>query len=135
MSLLKAYRKDTVDCERLERGFLDIVSTIYDKPTQDDLLYLLQIYAEYSVGYIIEAAKTLKPNQSFKDTMNIMNSYIVEVNNTLGNKYYHKEEGYSIIDKCVQEYLTFETLSKEKITEFIDEIQESYVEPEDEIQE
>jgi len=132
MSLLKARRLE-IKCEgygALQQSFLEIIDSS-DTYCNEDLIALVQIYTSYSVEYLIELAATLDKPVHVEDSMKLMNSYIAEICNETENKYYHKENGYTIIDKCIQEALDNDgTVSYSYVAELLEEINKSYEEPE-----
>ena len=105
MSLLKArdlkLGNDLFTYEFIENQFKEILDGITDMPIRDDLRYLLGLYANYSALYLHEVSLTLVEPPRVNQTMKFMNSYIAEICHKLEIPYYHKEEGYTIIDKVL----------------------------------
>lgn len=139
MSLFNAYNLilgEEADLEVLEENFLEVVGNVADTDKADmaDVIAMVTLYATYSCSYLQYVATTLRDDVESSQTMKFMNSYIAETVNKAGLHYYNKEHGYSIIDKAVQAALNNGgTVSCGEVTEFIDEIEASYVE--DEIEE
>lgn len=134
MSLLKILKKDIVskDVDTMRKDFLEIVETIVEEPMYEDVLALVAIYTDVAIQYIDRVARTLEQQQGIKDTMNFMNTYITEVVTGAGYHYFHKEKGYSIVDKCIQDALDNDgVLYNTTIEKNIQEIEHSYVEPDD----
>ena len=126
---LKVTKRESYDS--LRTSFLEIIDTIYeDKPTRSDIIVLLNIYTAYSINYLIDVADTLVEPKDIQQTMKFMNSYIAEYYRLADLHYFHKE-GYTIIDKCIQNaldndgVLLYETVDKE-----ISAIEYSYKEDE-----
>lgn len=126
---LKVTKRESYDS--LRASFLEIIDTIYeDKPTRSDIIVLLNYYTTYSINYLIDVAETLVEPKDIQQTMKFMNSYIAEYYRLADLHYFHKE-GYTIIDKCIQNaldndgVLLYETVDKE-----ISAIEESHKEDE-----
>jgi len=103
MSLLKAREWINVDADSysdLEQNFQ--IALDFEDISESLLASLIDIYAVYSVLYLREVAFTLKEPIGIQQTMKFMNSYIAEIAHKLKVPYFHKEEGYSLIDKAVQ---------------------------------
>lgn len=136
MSLFNAYNLilgEEADLELLEENFLEVVGNIADTDKADmaDVIAMVTIYASYSCNYLQYVATSLRDDPETSQTMKFMNSYIAETVSKAGLHYYNKEHGYSIIDKAVQAALNGDgTVSCGEVTEFIEEIEQSYVEPE-----
>lgn len=132
MSLLKA-RKLGIKPEgygELQKVFLEVIDSTEEYGT-DNLVELIQVYTIYSVEFLIDIGCSLEKPKGVEDTMKLMNSFIAEITVATNNKYYHKEEGYTIIDKCIQYALdNGGTVGTEFIYEVIDEINNSYIEEE-----
>lgn len=105
MSLLKARELKLGDnlftYEFLEDTFKAVLDGITEQSIRSDLRYLLGIYANYSALYLREVSLTLVEPPRVNQTMKFMNSYIAEVCHKAEVPYYHKEEGYTIIDKVL----------------------------------
>ena len=130
MSLLKALNITTdrpkYDAVRLD--FVDVVSTIIDKPTRTDAIVLVKLYTDYSINYLVDVAQTLNEPKNVQQTMKFMNSYIAEILTSLGLHYFH-QEGHTVIDKAVQKALDNNGVIKyDDIEDIINEIEASYVE-------
>jgi hypothetical protein len=133
MSLFKALKIQTPtrDIKDIKQDFITLMETCTDTPTKGDLLYAIVYYTEYSINYLLKVANTLEEPTSMKSTMTFMNSFIVELSNATGDKYYNKEHGYSIIDKSIQYALDNDgKIAIDIINDIINEINESYVEKE-----
>lgn len=133
MSLLKAFdlkRSIIADTEALEKEFLATVDAY--EGDKESYITLLGVYGLYAVEYLAKSAATLKKDQSMQDTMQLMNSYIAEVGNDLGLKYYNKETGVTIVDLVVQNTLSEGELNYNYIEQAIEKTQESYSEEEGE---
>lgn len=135
MSLLKAFRKyaPTKELYDIADSFRDVLEEAGETLTKEDMVKLVGIYGEYGAGYMFEAATTLDEPYGASMTMKFMNSYIAEGCREAGLHYFNKEHGFSIVDKVVQANLDAGTaISPEEVEAFIDEIEESYVEEEEE---
>ena len=132
MSLLKARNTKSIRAsyESLQKDFLTLLDTNDTKYDRADLVALIGVYTDISVKYLQSIAYSLTEPKSIQDSMKFMNSYIVEIVFNLNLKFIHAEEGYSIIDKCIQEALTKGNVVPGFIEGVIDDIQESYEEPE-----
>lgn len=103
MSLLKAKRNNI----KLKQGvtyfnnFKKYVDSYILAPTIEDFKGMIHSYGAFGVVYITEVAKSFEPIEGAKDKMVFMNSMIAEVANELSLAYFHKEEGYSIVDKVI----------------------------------
>ena len=132
MSLLKARNiedvKDTY--ESLQRTFLEILDTTTGKATSEDLVALIGVYVRMSVKYLQTVAYELTEPKDVATTMKFMNSFIAEVAHEANIKYYHKEEGYTLIDKPIQKFLDDGDVTSGFIYECVKEIQDSYIEEE-----
>jgi hypothetical protein len=134
MSLLKAFNlpSETIirDFTDIEVEFLSVIEEITDKnsASTEQLAGLVALYAEYGCAYMCHICD-LAPNDRASANMKIMNSYLAEVCRKAGSNYYHKEEGYTLVDKAVQEALNNRgRCSVEKALEFIADIDASYLE-------
>lgn len=134
MSLIKAKNilvQNRESYDALRASFLEIVGSIYeDKPTRSDIIVLLSVYTSYSINYLIDVAETLVEPKNIQQTMKFMNSYIAEYYRLANLHYFHKE-GFTIIDKCIQNALDNDgKIFYETIDKLISEIEESYKEDE-----
>ena len=107
MSLLKAYNNINVVRPRdavLEdfRTHLDGVLALDNNVTKEDVAVAIAFYAEYSLGYLTEVALTFKEPEGASSTMKFMNSFIAELMNLAGLRYFDLDKGYSVVDKAVQ---------------------------------
>ena len=68
-------------------------------------IQLLKLYGVYSYLYLQSISFTLKADNDKKDTLTFMNSVIAEVCHKAHIAYFHREHGYSIVDKAVSWFL------------------------------
>lgn len=66
---------------------------------------LVALYAEYSYLYLQSISWSLQADNAKKDTLTFMNSVIAEVCHNAHIAYFHRELGYSIVDKAVAYFL------------------------------
>ena len=137
MSLLKAYPLETDPARTLDlikADFMSSVTAYMDEGDEGDLIAeIIQYYTEYSILYLHHVATTLETPLGATDYMKFMNSYIVTILHEAELHYYNKAQGFSVIDKTVQQSLDNLTLvSVDEINIIMDEIEESYVEEEEE---
>lgn len=128
MSLIKARLFDNKDFSYndLEIAFQD---TLEVDLSEEDFYNLVDIYSTYSCLYLREVAFTLKEPKGIKSTMTYMNSYIAEFAHQLSIPYFHKEEGYSIIDKAVQYVLNNGVQTKmDYVKDIVEALRESTIE-------
>lgn len=135
MSLLKSYdlvrKEPAMNNEDIKGAFLDIIATADGNYTQTDVVALLTLYTAISINYIEEVATSLTDNVPLSSTLKFMNSYIAELVHKANLHYYHKEDGYSIVDKPIQFALDNGGLvTTEYVEECISEIEGSYFEEE-----
>ena len=139
MSLIKAYKNVTKvqTSDILQNKFLSTVDVLIESGTvtPTDVANLVSIYAEYSVGYIQTVAVSLEEPIGMGSTMKFMNSYIAEFVNEASLHYFDLEQGYSIVDKAVQKALEGDgTVSTSYVMEVIGEIEQSYLDKDEELE-
>lgn len=135
MSLIKAYglTANVRSRDEIKKDFLVSVEAVlmYDDATVEELASVIACYSEYAVTYLTEVATSLQEPKGASDTMKFMNSFIAELSHKVGIHYYHMEGSYSIIDKAVQTALdNAGIVTTEQVVEYIQEIEDSYLEPE-----
>lgn len=135
MSIMKAYRNDlaTRDADEILTSFQRVFENAMEKEMFDrgDVVALVSFYAEYGVAYLRQVAYTFHAPEQIQTTMKFMNSVIAEAVNEAGLHYYNREQGFSIIDKAVQEALDNGGLvTPEQINIIIDEIEVDYIQAE-----
>lgn len=136
MSLFKAFTLEIDfdwDYQDLKDDFLDIIYGIQEtkEVTKQDVIALLAVYGTFGTLYMADVAATLDDLPEIKDNMKFMNSYIAEAVSKAGLHYFEAEQGYSIVDKVVQEALDNNgVVTVEAIESFIDEVEASYQEEE-----
>lgn len=139
MSLFKAY-KNTNSVRTFTpilQDFKQVLEAVMvsDEISEHDVVPLVKYYAEYSVTYLTYVATNLTDPKDAQQTMKFMNSYIAEACHHAGIHYYNREHGYSIIDKAVQAALdNGGTVGSEAIIDIIKEIEDSFIEPEEEFE-
>ena len=105
MSLIRVRRiEDTVELPNINEVINEFKCTVeeYIKDTnKNNLAELVKDYSNISYLYLKEISRTLYPNDRVKDTMVFMNSVIAEACHEVGISYFHKTQGYSLIDKSV----------------------------------
>lgn len=136
MSLFKAFNIEIGfdwDYQDLKDDFLDIIYGVQQtgEVTKQDVIALLSVYGTFGTLYMADVAATLDDLPEIKDNMKFMNSYIAESISKAGLHYFEAEQGYSIVDKVVQEALDNGGIaSVEAIDGFINDIESSYQEEE-----
>ncbi len=112
MSILKIRRNEpitTATADIILARFsdeLDIyVGQINEDTKRSHTEVMLCYYSTYSYIYLSKVGITLKPDNEMKDTMSYMNSVLAEILHEQGIAYFHPEEGYSIVDKCISYFL------------------------------
>lgn len=130
MSLLKA--NDLVvsnSYNKVKTDFLDVVNSIVGVPVRTDCVVLVRLYTDYSIIYLADISQTLDEPKGVNQTMKYMYSYIAEIFTACDLKLFHKTDGYTIVDKTIQEALDNKgTITYEYIDKVITDIQNSYVE-------
>ena len=134
MSLFKAHKNNckvrTLD--EIKQDFKDFFDTLVDAPTitKEDVVTLTAFYAEFGVAYMMAISTTLDEPKGASDTMKFMNSIIAEAVNAAGLHYFNLDRGFSLVDKAVQSGLDNNGVPKtDDILAIIQEIEESYIEP------
>jgi hypothetical protein len=125
MSLLKARDWKNLDGDTYSDLEMSFQLALDNERINESLLAsLIDIYAVYSVLYLREVSLTLKEPLTIQQTMKFMNSYIAEIAHKIEVPYFHKEEGYSLIDKAVQFVLDNGTSDS---TDYVKSIMENIV--------
>jgi hypothetical protein len=136
MSLFKAFSMELdpdLYYQDLKESFLDVIYSTEKAGTvtKDDVVALVSVYASVGALYMWEVAVNLEDVPELKESMKFMNSFIAEAVGKAGLHYFEAEQGYSIVDKAVQQALDNNGVaSVEAIEGFINEIEESYKEDE-----
>lgn len=101
MSLLKV-KRNNIKIEGIPFTDFKVYANSYIvAPTIEDFKGMLHTYGLFSIKYLADISETFTLNQEDKDKMVFMNSLIAEVANELQIKYFHREKGYSIVDKVL----------------------------------
>lgn len=134
MSLFKAFRntKSVRTLNHIKKDFQMVFEQLADKEeiTREDVLALVAFYAEYGVSYMTMIATSLEEPRGASETMKFMNSLIAEAVSAAGLHYFNLERGFSIVDKAVQSALDNGGVpSTTAISDIIQEIEDSYIEP------
>ena len=139
MSLLKTltntYTMASPESIKEDFKYSTIIAAESDNVTDTQVAALIALYTEYSICYLQAVAITLDDPVGMQSTMKYMNSLIAEFMHAASLHYYHKEAGYSVIDKAIQQALDSEgTISIEEVKVLMGEIELSYVEEEEEVE-
>lgn len=134
MSLFKAFRNTNSvrTLNHIKKDFQMVFEQLADKEeiTREDVLALVAFYAEYGVSYMTMIATSLEEPRGASETMKFMNSLIAEAVSAAGLHYFNLERGFSIVDKAVQSALDNGGVpSTTAISDIIQEIEDSYIEP------
>ena len=135
MSLFKARKLTSKEfkfkANETKEEFNKEIDDFVDVPCDGGLRMMLFFYSIYSVIYLKEVSQSLKPNAKMRDELSLMNSFIVEACTTLGQKYIHREHGYTLVDKTVN-YLLDNSIDNfaNFIQETMEDINNSYIEQE-----
>lgn len=134
MSLFKAFRNTNSvrTLNHIKKDFQVVFEQLADKEeiTREDVLALVAFYAEYGVSYMTMIATSLEEPRGASETMKFMNSLIAEAVSAAGLHYFNLERGFSIVDKAVQSALDNGGVpSTTAISDIIQEIEDSYIEP------
>lgn len=134
MSLFKAFRNTNSvrTLNHIKKDFQLVFEQLADKEeiTREDVLALVAFYAEYGVSYMTMIATSLEEPRGASETMKFMNSLIAEAVSAAGLHYFNLERGFSIVDKAVQSALDNGGVpSTTAISDIIQEIEDSYIEP------
>jgi hypothetical protein len=134
MSLIKALKGDysTRKLEDIRDDFKQAFEAFIsaDEYSQEAVTTLVTLYTEYAVAYMVEISATLTEPKGASETMKFMNSIIAEMVNKADLHYFNQEHGFSIIDKSVQAALDAGQITVQQVMNIINEIEESYKEPE-----
>lgn len=134
MSLFKAIKneKSVRTLGVIKNDFKQVFEGLADQEvvTKEDVVALVAFYAEYGVSYMTMIATSLEEPRGASETMKFMNSIIAEAVTAAGLHYFNLERGFSIVDKAVQSGLdNGGKPSTADIIAIIDEIEDSYIEP------
>ena len=134
MSLIKALKGDysTRKLEDIREDFKNAFEAFIsaDEYSTEAVTTLVTLYTEYAVAYMVEISATLTEPKGASETMKFMNSIIAEMVNKADLHYFNQEHGFSIIDKSVQAALDAGQITVQQVMNIINEIEESYKEPE-----
>ena len=85
---------------------LDVFTTLTDPSEKANVcISLIALYAEYSYIYLQAISYTLQADNAKKDTLTFMNSVIAEVCHRAHIAYFHRELGFTVIDKAVAYFM------------------------------
>ena len=134
MSLFKAIKneKSVRTLGVIKKDFKQVFEGLADQPevTKEDVVALVAFYAEFGVSYMTMIATSLEEPRGASETMKFMNSIIAEAVTAAGLHYFNLARGFSIVDKAVQSGLdNGGKPSTADIIAIIDEIEDSYIEP------
>jgi hypothetical protein len=135
MSLFKAYNlvrtAPALDNVDIKGTFLDVIAMTGEEVTRENVVALVSLYTSYSINYLEAVATSLEDFPEASASMKFMNSYIAEAVHKAGLHYYHMEGSHSIIDKPIQFALdNGGVVTTAYVEECIQEIEDSYIEPE-----
>ena len=109
LTIRSTTNQTTNTAENVLADFNETLDTFTLATTADDkanlCIELVALYAEYSYIYLQTISYTLQADNDKKDTLTFMNSVIAEVAHKAHIAYFHRELGYTIIDKAVAYFM------------------------------
>lgn len=109
LTIRSTENQTTGTAENVLQDFNETLDTFTLATTADDqanlCIKLIALYAEYSYIYLQSISYTLQADNDKKDTLTFMNSVIAEVAHRAHIAYFHRELGYTIIDKAVAYFM------------------------------